>query len=355
MKQQFFSLVLLCTAGMLVHASDKSAYEGTIALGKFPAKKYVLNNYAHKDASSKVCFALVDSSSTASSIKIVVYNRKASYNKCAEKTLPFSGHVGAITIINDTHIVTGQEYKNGLYVTPIFWEEAAKNIKLPAYTSPSGIDTNDIKGLHAIKNSDMHFLCQTSSAGVFVLDLSTEKVTHNFKQDYISSASPNASGDGVWYISDKHNLDDRSVQYKLGHYDLRSAKTTTNIDMPKNINSLSFSVNPSGTRCAFTSKNDRVHIFDITAQKTDQTLFMPDGDRVDQTMFISDTMLMYETKKLKDYGSSTEHQLHSFSVSSEDRERCNVPHYTKFHKNTGLAIGYDYLMSLTIYDFDFKQ
>jgi hypothetical protein len=352
--KQLLSLALLCTAGTLVHASDKSAYEGMITLGKYTAKKYVFNKYTYDNASSKTCFALFCSTATGDSNSVVVYNRKQSYNKCSEqKNIIPGARSAAIAIINDAHIVTGQKYNDGLFVAPIFWEEKAKNIKLPAYTSPSGIDTNSIGGLHAMKNNETHFLCRTSYAGVFVLDLSTEKVTHNFEQHYISMALPNTSGDGIWYTSDKHNPDDHSVQYKLGHYDLRSAKTTTNIEVPKRLNS--FSINPSGTHCAFTSNNDRVLIFDIAAKKTEHTLYMPDGDRVDSTMFINDTTLMYETKKMKDGIFSTEHQLHSFSLSSEDRERCALPHSTRFHQNTGLVIGYEYPFELHIYEFDFKQ
>jgi hypothetical protein len=349
--KQLLSLALLCTAGTLVHASDKSAYEGMITLGNFVAKKYALDtNITHWKSAISDSF-LIGARDKSKKNEMLVFDRKDAY-KC-KTTLP--GHFDfsysfypKVSIIQDEYLIATHRHGDGLWVDKIDTFISSKNVKLQDLKYKS---TRDIDDLHAVPTQPnvVSFVCEDAA----FFDIVTGQVISTFpcpKNQSILIAVPNSFGTGILYRTGGTRENPGSI----GHYDMRSQD---NLVLAKDLpfdSGTPLCTNEDDSQCMVQSTK-KLTIYDVKTCKREVIIpVLDDKTKIEAALFATHDTIVFATEDAK-----KDLALHAITLSSGDTKTTQLEkriYGVSHHHNSPVFYGTDLWGKITtIYEFDFKQ
>ncbi len=318
-----------------------------------------------RPASSESYFILPSRSNTLS----LIYDRKNNYqlvgtraNLFPRKNIsplqdvqanPSYSNSGVnAAILDNNKLVTAQSYGDGLWVDSVDSNAPAQHTALPSF--PDIHNNAYVEHLKSVPNNLNSLLIGIFAGKYIHADLESEKATQILPNTFIAQAIPDNTGNGIWYLAvEQSGIKLRNgsehLNNRVGHYDMRSGKTTLLVLLPDTIKEIS--LNKKTDRCLLNMSDGIHYVYDIGTLR--RTLKYTNRSNFDSNhaFFVNDGTVVYFVKTpdtnnltLTTYMVGIDDSHKSVTLSSSGNE-------TAYLENSQLLVAYDGNSAEKVYEF----
>ncbi len=345
-----FASILIYIFGVLgINAHDES--RKTIQCHGLTMHEYSLG-----EGSSRGCLASCEyyfTIASRSNMQSLIYDRKNSYTLLGTRDSHFHPDFKINAAILDTNkLVTAQSYDEGLWVDTVDSNAPAQHTALPQF--PAIKSNAYVEHLKSLPNYANELLVGIFAGRYMRADLEKQHVTQILPDTYVAQALSDNSGHGIWYRA----LEESGIElsngtqhsnHRVGHYDMRSGKTTQLVLLPNAIKEIS--LNKNTDRCLLNMSNGTHYIYDIGTSYAGLIHINRSNFDSNHAFFVNDGTIIYFVKTpdtnnltLTTYMVGIDDSHKSVTLSSSGNE-------TAYLENSQLLVAYDGNSAEKVYEF----